>query len=305
VLAELSNMSARAAEHLHLAAGESFDPLERNRQELRYLAALMIQYSLGMSSDDCGGLSEYSHFFSTMRRVLGIPDTRQEIRDEIHDVLGIVESGYLEEQRRHKREEKRSQRERDRIQARTDRHKDARKKRMETTISVIGAITLPFVIIAGIFGMNLHDLPDFSFWPLLFFTSMISALSLVALLFWQSIPLPKLPRLLSFRPQIVDNTNDHHNHRLSSNSSRAGSFVGHSEIPSPANHGTRTPPEHHDSTSSSRSNRRASSASFFEGLRRHMRLRGHRGRPLSEERTHLIGGSDADPDRLSDLGHYV
>jgi hypothetical protein len=31
---------------------------------------LLIKYSLGMSSDDCGGLSEYSHFFSTMRRVL-------------------------------------------------------------------------------------------------------------------------------------------------------------------------------------------------------------------------------------------
>jgi hypothetical protein len=30
---------------------------------------LLIKYSLGMSSDDCGGLSEYSHFFSTMRRV--------------------------------------------------------------------------------------------------------------------------------------------------------------------------------------------------------------------------------------------
>jgi predicted RNase H-like HicB family nuclease len=32
--------------------------------------------------------------------VLRIPETRQEIREEIHDVLGIVEGGYLEEQRR-------------------------------------------------------------------------------------------------------------------------------------------------------------------------------------------------------------
>ncbi len=33
-------------------------------------------------------------------QVLRIPETRQEIREEIHDVLGIVEGGYLEEQRR-------------------------------------------------------------------------------------------------------------------------------------------------------------------------------------------------------------
>jgi len=84
--------TAAAAEHLHLEIlmeGESLEKLQRDRTYLRYLAVrtlcfclpchfkficfplqvLLIKYSLGMSSDDCGGLSEYSHFFSTMRQV--------------------------------------------------------------------------------------------------------------------------------------------------------------------------------------------------------------------------------------------
>ncbi len=119
----------------------------------------MVKYSLGMSSDDCGGLPEYSHFFSTMRRVrislsfyfclllimectgekvLGITDTRQEIRNEIHDVLGIVESGYMEEQRRQLRAEKRIAKQKEREQYLSDLEKQDRSKRIESLLSIVG-----------------------------------------------------------------------------------------------------------------------------------------------------------------------
>lgn len=187
VLSELSNLSAAAAEHLHLEIlmeGESLEKLQRDRTYLRYLAVLLIKYSLGMSSDDCGGLSEYSHFFSTMRQVLRIPETRQEIREEIHDVLGIVEGGYLEEQRRQIQEEKRAQKKKERQRYKTYRDKDAQRRRIEIILSIIGAIALPLVVVSGIWGMNLDDLPDVSFWPLLGVTSGCSLVLLTILIVW-------------------------------------------------------------------------------------------------------------------------
>jgi len=185
VLAELSHLSATAAEHLGLESimmGDTLEKLEKNRTQLRYLAVLLINYSLGMSSDDCGGLSEYSDFFATMRQVLRIPETRQEIREEIHDVLGIVEGGYLEEQRRQNQEEKRAARKKEKKRYQQDREKDSQKRRVEILVSIIGAITLPLIIVSGIFGMNLPDLPVLSFWPLLLVTTAASILLLVILL---------------------------------------------------------------------------------------------------------------------------
>ena len=32
----------------------------------------MVRYTLSMSSNDCGGSSEYTEFFTTLRRVFGI-----------------------------------------------------------------------------------------------------------------------------------------------------------------------------------------------------------------------------------------
>lgn len=72
----------------------------------------MTRYTLQMSSDDCGGLSEYLEFFSSLRKVcthtfaslisqiFRIKEQRAELRDEIQDVLALVESSYLEEQRK-------------------------------------------------------------------------------------------------------------------------------------------------------------------------------------------------------------
>lgn len=55
--------------------------MQYTRSRLRRLAGVMMRYTLSMSSDDCGGLSEYSEFFTALRECFGIPQTRAEIDD--------------------------------------------------------------------------------------------------------------------------------------------------------------------------------------------------------------------------------
>lgn len=187
VLSELSNLSASAAEHLRLDCTDNIEYLERHRAELRYLAMLMIKYSLGMSSDDCGGLPEYSNFFSTMRKMLGIPEARQEIRDEIQDVLGIVESGYMEEQRRQAASEKRTAKLREFAQQVAETRRDEKTKRIERLISVIGAVTIPIVVVSGL-PIEVVAPPAVAFWHLLVGVVLLSMLFAGALLYWQYAP---------------------------------------------------------------------------------------------------------------------
>lgn len=86
VLAQLSRMSAKVAEHIHL---DSLEKLEKERLKLRSVAVRaflmfhscfiatyilnrqmqMIKYSLALSSDVCSGMSEYSQYFTALRKV--------------------------------------------------------------------------------------------------------------------------------------------------------------------------------------------------------------------------------------------
>jgi len=108
ILLELSNISAYAGSLLknislaqeELNFDESLKEISSLRNRLGSIAALMIRYTLQMSSDDCGGLSEYVEFFSTLRNIFGIRNQRNELREEIQDVLALVESSYNEEHRK-------------------------------------------------------------------------------------------------------------------------------------------------------------------------------------------------------------
>ncbi|KAL6054699.1 X8 domain-containing protein, variant 2 [Balamuthia mandrillaris] len=193
VLLELSNLAAYQAENLKLESETGFEGLKAYRTQLRDLATLMLRYSLGMSSDDCGGLSEYAHFFSTLRKVYGIPAYRMELSEEIRGVLGIVESGFLEEQRRLKYKEKAESKRERLLRAEEQKLKDNQNKRLQNFISVIGAIALPIVIVSGVFGMNVEDLPiDVPFWYIILITSGVSIvilLLLFAINYWTRLPL--------------------------------------------------------------------------------------------------------------------
>jgi hypothetical protein len=47
----------------------SVDDLNRIRKRLFYFANLMTRYTLQMLNDDCGGSSEYTYYFTTIRQV--------------------------------------------------------------------------------------------------------------------------------------------------------------------------------------------------------------------------------------------
>eukprot|EP01087_Luapelamoeba_hula_P023302 TRINITY_DN8547_c0_g1_i2.p1 TRINITY_DN8547_c0_g1~~TRINITY_DN8547_c0_g1_i2.p1 ORF type:complete len:800 (-),score=189.59 TRINITY_DN8547_c0_g1_i2:79-2478(-) len=164
VLYELANLSSKQADVLTIDSNISMSHMERNRLQLRSLATTMVRYTLSMSSDECGGCSEYSQFFSTIRKVLNIPKAKNEIRKQIDDMFAIVESGYLEEEKKTKRKEMIIEREQAELNMRIFRMKEHRSKLFEVILSAIAAVTLPIIIVAGIFGMNNDDLPKVSFW---------------------------------------------------------------------------------------------------------------------------------------------
>eukprot|EP01090_Pellita_catalonica_P017502 TRINITY_DN529_c0_g3_i2.p2 TRINITY_DN529_c0_g3~~TRINITY_DN529_c0_g3_i2.p2 ORF type:complete len:254 (-),score=51.10 TRINITY_DN529_c0_g3_i2:697-1458(-) len=154
----------------------------RMRSQLRYLAALMVRYTFSMSSDNCGGADEYTQFFSTNRELFSVPALRQEINTELESVLGLVESFYFEEERRNKKRKAE-------IEARNKRQmKQARREKkrvaahVEFLITFLATATLPLVLVAGLFGMNVDGLPDIDFWPLVIWTAVATFVLVCAVL---------------------------------------------------------------------------------------------------------------------------
>jgi hypothetical protein len=60
----------------------------------------MTRFTLQMGSDNCGGLTEYVNFFTALRKIYRIKQQRKELREEIQDVLSLVEQSYIEEERK-------------------------------------------------------------------------------------------------------------------------------------------------------------------------------------------------------------
>lgn len=139
----------------------------------------MTRYTVSMSSSDCGGTTEYSEFFISLREVFGVPgeslclikyfiELREELSGELKDVLAVVESNYLEEERRQrdagsKKEvisliklEEEQRRTKNELLNRIKKNKSSHRQRFEVMLSIFGSITAPFVIVSGIWGMNLQ-----------------------------------------------------------------------------------------------------------------------------------------------------
>jgi len=185
VLFSLSDLAAAQAEHL-VSDERNLEDMKMQRERLRELASLMVRYTLAMSSNDCGGSSEYTEFFTTIRQVYGIPELRAEISTELKDVLAVVESNYMEEERR-QRDVIESERRRSREIANAIRmHRDRNDQRFGILLSIMGAFTIPFVVISGIFGMNLTSLPiSVDFWTLMGITFAASVVLFLALILWR------------------------------------------------------------------------------------------------------------------------
>jgi len=207
VLGHLSDLAATYAENLNEEVGNSLPPfvpplqptgkqgfpveqvsaslemMKYARNNLRVLASLLARYMLSMSSDDCGGISEYSEFFSNLRFEFGIPDLREELSTELHDVLAVVDSNYLEEERNQRSQLQLLRTINYRRQKNRDRNKERRNRNMEILLLILTSLVVPFTVVSGIFGMNIHSLPlDVSFWGLMGGTLGVSVLIMLAIL---------------------------------------------------------------------------------------------------------------------------
>jgi len=211
ILLELSNLSAHAGSLLKQIAWdrthkheETLPGIVKLRTQLGSLAALMTRYTLQMSSDNCGGLSEYVEFFTTLRTIFGIRNQRNELREEIQDVLALVESSYLEEQRKYAELSTFYQRQEKRQNKIRDAKASATQNRNQNIISVVSIFTLPIMILSGLFGMNNSDLPTYlHFLPCLFVTISISFVLLIifVLIVWERKP-PPAPETSLIVPRI-------------------------------------------------------------------------------------------------------
>eukprot|EP01124_Arcella_intermedia_P007712 TRINITY_DN14775_c0_g1_i1.p1 TRINITY_DN14775_c0_g1~~TRINITY_DN14775_c0_g1_i1.p1 ORF type:complete len:673 (-),score=197.88 TRINITY_DN14775_c0_g1_i1:130-2148(-) len=183
MLLELSNLSAHAGTLLKEMHTDT-SSLPRIRADLGSLAALMTRYTLQMSNDDCGGLSEYVEFFTTQRTIFGIRTQRSELREEIQDVLALVESTYLEEQRKFSRIVALQNQEEKKRSKKRDEKISASQARFQNIVGIISTFTLPVVILGSLFGMNLKDLPvDVPFYPALGATLTLSLILALAFSF--------------------------------------------------------------------------------------------------------------------------
>jgi len=70
ILIELSKLSAEAGSLLQQTLEEdSIGELNNLRRRLFNITTYMTKFSLQMCADDCGGLSEFIAFFTTLRNV--------------------------------------------------------------------------------------------------------------------------------------------------------------------------------------------------------------------------------------------
>jgi hypothetical protein len=182
VLLELSNLSSDSAKLLKGIHRVTLSEMYSSRMALIKLATLMTRYTLQMSSDDCGGLPEYVEFFTALRSLFGIRQQRNELREEIQDVLALIETNYNEEQRKLRALEKQERAETEARQRAIEKQSEAFKARYERFVTVVSSFTVPIVLVSGIWGMNVDDLPQLPFWPLLGTTTLCSLTLLVILI---------------------------------------------------------------------------------------------------------------------------
>lgn len=179
------------------------DNVRAARDALRTLAVDMVQYTLSMTPDDTGAITEYDDFFDALNGVYGVKEMQAAVRDDLREVVSLVEATYHELQEIRQHEEalaqaerlQAEQRERDaaaravelqraadeakrqeeQTRLRNQRQQDLdererhwklnelRDRRVQGLVAVAGGLTLPFVLVASVFGMEIRTLPQWEF----------------------------------------------------------------------------------------------------------------------------------------------
>lgn len=100
------------------------------REDVQDLTFLMARYSITTSADESGGITDYADFLSNLRVVVRTPALRSGLRQDLQEVLGLVELMHNEQE-----------------------------MKIERDISRFGLWITPVLIATAYFGMNNDDLP--------------------------------------------------------------------------------------------------------------------------------------------------
>ncbi|GMV43773.1 MAG: hypothetical protein AMXMBFR64_54890 [Myxococcales bacterium] len=211
------------------------DNVRAARDALRTLAVDMVQYTLSMTPDDTGAITDYDDFFDALNSVYGVKEMQAAVRDDLREVVSLVEATYHELQEIRQHEEAVAQAERLQMEQR-ERDADARRReaeraadearrlegearlkrqrqqdldererhwklgelrdrRVQGLVAVAGGLTLPFVLVASVFGMELQTLPQ---WDIRVVIGLAVAASVtLGLFFWwylrRPLELPSTP----------------------------------------------------------------------------------------------------------------
>jgi len=128
-----------------LSDRRSLDDRDR-RDELVELARLVALYDLTVATGDCGGVTEYSGYFRSLRAVLRIAPQLDETRAGVKALLELVDTAV--ERSRAELEQARSQRDREFQSFATD----------------LGIIAVAFATVTGIMGANVPNLKMLAMW---------------------------------------------------------------------------------------------------------------------------------------------
>lgn len=118
----LTSLSARIS-----TLAFDLDPhrLRYQQSEIEALVVELARYTLTLTSEDCGGPSDYSDFFSAVRRVHNISAQRDELRAEMAELNGLLKAA-----------------------------EDQTERRLQRFLSLAAGVTLPLALVFGFFGMN-------------------------------------------------------------------------------------------------------------------------------------------------------
>lgn len=154
ILLQLSKLSSYSGTLLKHVRDSHVDDLNRIRKRLFYFANLMTRYTLQMLNDDCGGSSEFTYYFTTIRQIFRIKEQRLELRDEIHDVLNLIEKSFLEQKRKVTEKSVQLKWKVKKLEYLHLKRKEEMIQRIGNVFGVISVVAFPITIVYAVTGMN-------------------------------------------------------------------------------------------------------------------------------------------------------
>jgi hypothetical protein len=161
-LEKLSYLEALYSQHLPAhedGKRAAREHIELARASVLSLASLLVRYSSCMASGECGGRPEHGEFLSILRRLYRLVELKQELGEEVQDMLEIVNREWDEARRRSKKKEHLWDLRHGEISRQISRTRDSATLMSDVVSNSLLGVTFPLTLAINLFSMNLDTLP--------------------------------------------------------------------------------------------------------------------------------------------------